>query len=133
MTFSGDADICPGLGWNHDAVDVNVQMKSHFDQCSKILINDIGSWYGVFKGDDVKWFQDCEDSEDVTADFTTWNFYQSVQDTIVLGTREPDSVMHCKKLPLIGSSSATNAVDILTKISMSRIGSYLDIMNPKST
>jgi len=31
LTINGDGDFCPGLGWNHDAVDLSLQMVSHFD------------------------------------------------------------------------------------------------------
>lgn len=30
LTFNGDGDVCPGLGWNHDAVKIAIAMKSHF-------------------------------------------------------------------------------------------------------
>lgn len=132
LTFSGDADVCPGLGWNHDAVDIKVSMDSHFDECSKVLINDIGSWEGVFKGKDAKWFETCVDSDDVTADFTTWNFYDKVQDTIVYGTREPDSVMHCFKIPILSSTAASNPIDMMSKIAFSRVGNYLGMNHTKS-
>jgi hypothetical protein len=44
LSFNGDGQLCPGL------------MKSHFAQCSKILINEIGSTYGVWTGPDAKYF-----------------------------------------------------------------------------
>ncbi len=51
-------------------------MKSHFDQCSKIIVNNIGTGalQGIWRGEDAKWFPTCVDSADVTMDFTTWNY-----------------------------------------------------------
>lgn len=102
LSFNGDGAVCPGLGWNKDAAELSISMDSHFAECSKVFIYDIGTTEGIWKGKDAKWFQDCTNSEDVTADFTTWNFWDSVQNTIWLGTKAPDSVDHCYNLPLVG-------------------------------
>jgi hypothetical protein len=138
LTFNGDGDICPGMGWNHDALKLAISMESHFKECSKIFVNNIGSVEGIWRGEDAKWFETCENSEDVTVDFTTWNFYDSIQNTIYLGTREPISVDHCYRIidiwPLsyIGSSSSmVNPLDLLTKIALSRLGSYLGLGDSK--
>lgn len=80
LVFNGKGQVCPGLGWNHDAADLKVEMTSHFDQCSKILIDNIGpgAFNGIWRGDEAQWFQECEDSSDVTMTFNTWNFKTSV-------------------------------------------------------
>lgn len=56
LTFNGDGDVCPGLGWNSDAMTLALEMTSHFMQCSKILLYDIGSQEGVWTGENAKWF-----------------------------------------------------------------------------
>jgi hypothetical protein len=98
LTFNGDGQICPGMGWSHDAIDLSLSMTSHFDQCSKVIIDQLGAWTS-WKGDDAKWFQECEDSEDVEMDLTTWNFEESRQNNIIYGTQYPASVMHCYDFP----------------------------------
>lgn len=58
LTFNGKGEVCPGLGWNHDAADLKLSMTSHFDECSKILIDNIGpgALMGIFRGEDAKYF-----------------------------------------------------------------------------
>jgi hypothetical protein len=139
MTFNGDGEVCPGLGWNHDALSLAISMNSHFAECSKIFVNNIGSMEGIWKGEDAKYFETCENSEDVIADFITYNIFDSVQNTIYLGTREAQSVDHCYLFPeeiwpfsiFLDSDSVGNPLDMLSKIAFSRLGSYLGLGESK--
>lgn len=140
LTFNGDGDVCPGLGWNHDAADLAVSMISHFAECSKVIVYDIGTNEGIWRGDDAKWFETCTNSDDVTADFTTWNFYESLQNTIYLGTREADSVDHCYHFPdevwpfsiFMSTTETVNPLDFATGLMYSRLGSYLGLNGNKT-
>ena len=55
--------------------------------------------WNIWKGPNAKWFQTCTTSNDVTMALTTWNFRESVQKIIELGTMYPDSIDHCYKVP----------------------------------
>jgi|688.fasta_scaffold1528855_1 hypothetical protein len=54
---------------------------------------------GIWRGSNAKWFETCDNSEDVSATFTTFNFKDSVQKQIVYGTMFADSVSYCKDIP----------------------------------
>ena len=99
LTIAGNGDVCPGMGWNHDAVSIPVTMTSHFDQCSKVVINNIGSLQGVWKGENAKYFENCGQSTDVTATFVQYNLFSSEQNMLWYGTQVADSVMHCYHFP----------------------------------
>ncbi len=77
LTFVGNGDFCPGLGWNHDAVSIPIKMTSHFDQCSKVVINNIGSLQGVWKGENAKYFETCGYSDDVSMTFVEYDLFSS--------------------------------------------------------
>lgn len=114
LSFNGDGQLCPGLTMNRDAAKISVTMKSHFAQCSKILINEIGSTYGVWTGPDAKYFQECGFSPDVTATFNTWNFWDSLQKSIVYGTLDPDSTNHCYTVfDPMALFSESNPIDLM--------------------
>jgi len=74
----------------------------------------------------------------VTADFTTWNFFDSVQNTIYLGTKAADSVDHCYHITngiwpfsLFFGTSATNPLDFISQMAFSRLGSYMGLDGSK--
>lgn len=128
------------MGWNRDTAELSISMISHFAQCSKVFIYDIGARGEGWTGEDAKWFETCENSDDVTADFTTINFWDSIQNTIYLGTREPDSVDHCYHFPdevwpfsLIFSSEASiNPLEFVTGVMYSRLGAYMGLNGNKT-
>lgn len=74
-------------------------MTSHFDQCSKVVINNIGSLEGVWKGENAKYFENCGYSTDVTETFVQYNLFSSEQDMLWLGTEVANSALHCYHFP----------------------------------
>ena len=127
LTFSFDGEICPGIAFERDVLELSLSMTSHFDQCSKIIVNYLTSTDGVWKGENAKWFETCEDSEDVTADLTTWQFYErDPLSVILMGTMSPASDVHC--YPVLAwppFTQNTGHVDELTITMYQRLFSYL--------
>ena len=130
LTVSGEADLCLGIGWNLEAIEADLTMTSHFDECEKVIINDLFDYEGVFKGKTAKWFENCEDTEDVTANFVTWEIQEALPDRIWLGTKSPEST-HCNPIPFLSSwlanlSSAGRTTGTPTEQElMSRLFNYL--------
>ena len=124
------ADICLGIGWNLEAIEADLTMTSHFDQCEKVIINDLFDYTGVFSGKEAKWFETCTDSEDVTANFVTWEIQEALPDRIWLGTKSPEST-HCYQTPWLSSwlasLAAAGRIDGLSTEQelMSRLFNYL--------
>lgn len=95
-------------------------------QCSKRIIYDFCQSFNIWEGDEAKWFEGCEDTDTVTADFTTWSLKESKSDQLWLGTLAPDSTYACHDLPLITDSAASSsfATQAYAKMAYLRIGEY---------
>jgi hypothetical protein len=102
-------------------------MKSHFMQCSKRLIYDFCERYNIWNGPEAKWFEGCEESSEVEAAFTTWNFRESKVDQIWKGTLAPENPYACHKLPLIGKDTVTGSYspsEEYARMAYLRVGEY---------
>ena len=102
-------NVCQGIGWENEAVDLSLSMTSHWMECSKRLIYDFCETFNIWRGPEAKYFEDCHDSDEITADFTTWNFRDSSTDNIVKGSVYPKAAYACHKLPLVGKDPATTS------------------------
>ena len=115
------------MGIENDQIDFTLTMSSHFMQCSKRIIYDFCETFNIWRGPEAKWFEGCEDTDTVDADFTTWEIRESQVDTIWAGTLAPDSPYACHNLPLIGkgsSASEAGATDTYARMAYLRVGEY---------
>lgn len=51
--------VCPGIGWEVEAIDLKLEMTNRFQDCYKILIDDFCDWT-IYKGEDAKYIDQCE-------------------------------------------------------------------------
>lgn len=77
-------------------------MTSHWMECSKRIIYDFCETFNIWRGPEAKYFEDCVESSEITADFTTWNFKDASTDNVIRGSVYPKAAYACHKLPLIG-------------------------------
>ena len=113
------------MGLENEAVDLTLEMTSHYMQCAKTLIYDFCTTYNIWNGDEAKYFEDCVESEEVVAEFTTWEFVEKKSDNLWSGTVEPTSVTACHPLPLVGTARSAAAQSKYVSYAYDRIRSYM--------
>ena len=76
--------------------------------CSKVLVKNLWDTEGVWTGKYAKYFEECvrsqagsttSDDPQVTATFWNKDFKDAVSETIIFGSVDPESGVHCYKLP----------------------------------
>lgn len=121
-TFNWNYQICSGVGTEHEEIDATMTMISNFMTCKKKLIYDFCETYNIWRGSEAKYFEGCEDTDILNAEFTTWEYKEARVDRIFKGTLAPDSPYSCHNLPLIGKGDS--AQTLYAKQSYKRIGQY---------
>lgn len=78
-------------------------MEQNWVNCYKNIIEDICSFDGVWQGIYAQIFPVCnqsdEDNEYNVAEFTTYDFLDAVEDSMIIGTVDPGSWRYCECLP----------------------------------
>ena len=113
---------CPGMGWEIESVDFQVLVINKFQDCYKVLIDDFCDWT-IFKGEDAKYIDKCEQNEDeveVTAKEYHWQ--DAKQDIAQYGTVHPTSVDYCYKIPAIGQDYPASPLTNMTSNLMRWVG-----------
>ena len=109
-TVNQDFQLCSGIGWGNEQIDLVVEMMQKLAQCYKILINDTCSFEDVWYGRNAKIFEGCELSQDGSdekeLEFYTYEWKPKKEDRTWIGTSKPYSDTYCKPLPLIGKTTA---------------------------
>ena len=81
--------------------------------CSKVLVKNFWDIDGVWKGKYAKYFEECarsqagsSTSDDPQVTATLWNndWKESIAETLIWGSTDPESGTWCKSLPFIGPS-----------------------------
>jgi len=75
--FNWNYEICSGIGWENEEVDATATMTSNFMTCSKRLVYDFCTTTGIFKGENAKYFEGCENTDTLSAEFTTWEYQKA--------------------------------------------------------
>ena len=95
-------------------------------KCSKIIWQNFCETYGIWTGPDAVWFEDCDKTNQITMDFTTWNYFSKTTNSLWAGAISPSSPVACWKLPLIGKSQSAedSALEKFVKMSYDHILNY---------
>ena len=67
FTYSTTGQVCFGLGWGSEAVNLKLTNTYTFVDCYKKWINDMTNWESVFSGADAKWIDACTTSSSAGA------------------------------------------------------------------
>jgi hypothetical protein len=59
IILNQDYKMCWGTGWEHEAVQLSLQMEQNWVDCYKNIIDDICSFDGVWKGIYAQMFPVC--------------------------------------------------------------------------
>ena len=99
---------CPHLSWTRSAISFNSTYRQEFMNCSKVLMKNFWDTEGVWKGKYAKYFEECErsqagsttsDDPQVTATLWQKDFWDAISERVILGSVDPESGVHCYKLP----------------------------------
>lgn len=102
--FNEDFEICPGLGWQTERVLFKILWAMSFWNCSKILVNDLADFSTTWTGVNALYFEDCEESENVSVVFYEKEFEEANLGIAWSGTIDPKSVKYC--VGLFGTSGS---------------------------
>lgn len=114
-TINESFQICSGIGWGNEKIDLVIEMIQKLAQCYKVLINDTCTFEDVWYGRNAKIFEGCELSQDgsdeLKLEFYTYEWREKKEDRTWIGTAKPYSDVYCKPLPLIGDSQSGIAMN----------------------
>lgn len=108
---------CPHVVYNRSTVGFNSGYRNEFMNCSKVILKNLWDVTGVWKGKYATWFEECERSQagsstsedpQVSATFFQKDYYDAVTERVWLGSVDPESRVHCYKLPGVPVYSAEN-------------------------
>jgi hypothetical protein len=128
VIMNGDFEICPGLGYEWEEVDLLINMSMKFNDCYKSILTDVCEFNADWKGYDSKYLEECDLSNDSLIELIDWTIADVKSDIPFLGTTSPISASYCYALPLISSDrtyDAQNPISIFAQIAYSRLSAYL--------
>ena len=131
IIVNDEFSICPGMGYEHDKVEMLFSTKLRIAQGYKKMITDLCDFSGAWTGFEAKYFDKIEQSVDVDIPLNKWKFYTEQRDQILFGTAFPSSAFYCKPLPGIGTKVTSagqdgfiDLVDSFARNAYTKLGAY---------
>ena len=59
FTYGTSGQVCGGIGWGSEAVNLKLTVNYQLVDCYKKWINDMNNWDSTFNGADAKWIDEC--------------------------------------------------------------------------
>jgi len=69
LIFNEKYQICPGLGWRTERILFRILWEMKLWNCSKIFLNDLADFSQTWTGVNAKFFEDCQESNQVSVVF----------------------------------------------------------------
>ena len=88
-------EACFGIGWDSETISVGMSLQYIFVNCVKKVFEKICDLSENWKGQDAKWFDECEKSDTAIIDIWEYDIEKGETDNIRLGTVDPKSAQHC--------------------------------------
>ena len=130
LIVNGDFEICPGIGYNWEAVEALINMSMKFNDCYKNILSDVCEFNSDWKGYNSKYLDECDLSNDSLIELIDWDILDMKSDIPTLGTTDATSTSFCYAIPLISvdrTYSGINPENIFAQMAMSRFREYLKI------
>ena len=65
MILNENFEICPGVGWATETINLELLYTMKFWNCSKTLVDDLADFSKTWTGYEAKYFEECAQSNNV--------------------------------------------------------------------
>ena len=73
MIINGDGQICPGIGYEYDNIDIYTNMSMKFNDCYKNIFTDLCDFSTAWKNYDSLYLDECNLSGDSLIEIYDWH------------------------------------------------------------
>jgi len=72
VIFNNATTICPGMGYETEAIDLELTTTNQFQDCYKVIVDDLCDWSAQWTGYNAKYFDECDSSQDQEVIIKNW-------------------------------------------------------------
>ena len=107
LTINGAGYVCYGVGYDNDAIKLQLNMSQQFMDCAKTILKDLCDFSSVWTGYNAKFLDDCGASSNAEIVMYSNTFYVKHQNTVLAGTANPRSAANCSPWFVVSTTTVT--------------------------